>query len=265
MGTNRLKLFLLLVAASALLAQEPLNNEGIVKLVKSGMTEDLIIRLIQQQPGTYSFGANDLVALKEASISEKVIAAMMDKAKGTPIPAQPASTAPAGVSPSEATPTGAPPGSIAKPGVYYRKGDVHFELLSEPVEWQAKGAMKNALSAGIIKKDLRGVVAGAGSRNFLANPVEILFAPPPGVTVNSYVLLPMKSEGGRRKFDVGPVNRKTGDAKGAIHFGAEKIADDKFRLVLETPLGPGEYGFLELTPAPPATTGTSKMYTFRIM
>src|SRR5438105_2257178 len=107
--------------ACVLLAQEPLNNEGIIKLVKSGMTEDLIISVIQQQPGAYSLGANDLVALKEASVSEKIIAAMLAKGKpgaATGAPAGSARTGSAGPSPS-----------IPGPGLYYKKGNEYFEIL----------------------------------------------------------------------------------------------------------------------------------------
>ena len=42
-----------LCMTSALLAQEPITNEGVIKLVTSGMSEDLIISVLQQQPGAY--------------------------------------------------------------------------------------------------------------------------------------------------------------------------------------------------------------------
>ena len=66
MSIKRFRLLLLLVFCFSLAAQSPMNNEGVVKLVKSGMTEDLILNVIQQQPGSYTFGAEDLVALKDS-------------------------------------------------------------------------------------------------------------------------------------------------------------------------------------------------------
>jgi hypothetical protein len=233
-----------------------MNNDGVIRLVKSGMTEDLIISVIQQQPGMYGLGANDLAALKEASVSEKIIAAMLAKGKGE---------AAAGASTGSARPAAAPSTrtSISGPGLYYKKGSEYFELLTEDVEWKTVGAMKNIASAGIVKKDISGALAGPSSRNFLMNPMEIVLSPPSGVTVNSYILLPMKPKSGVREFNVGPVNQKSGVAKGAIPFGVEKVGENLFRMVLPTALAPGEYGILAATPSD--STASSKMYTFRIL
>ena len=73
----------------------------------------------------------------------------------------------------------------------------------------------------------------------------------------------MKPNKGLREFNVGPVNQKSGVAKGAIPFGVEKVGDNQFRMVLSTPLEPGEYGILAATPGE-SSTGSSKMYTFRL-
>jgi hypothetical protein len=246
----------LLSITLALAAQEAMNNDGIIRLLKSGMSEDLIINVINQQPGSYSLGADDLIALKSAGVSERLITAMLARGKGeTP------ANAPAGIAKPMAT-TGART-SVTGPGLYYKKGSEYFELLTEDVGWKTSGAMKSIASAGIVKKNLNGSLAGASSRNFLNHPVEVVLSPPTGLTVNSYILLPMKPGKGSREFSVGPVNQKSGVAKGAIAFGVEKVGDNVFRLVLATPLPPGEYGILAATPQEP--NGTSKMYTFRVL
>jgi len=250
-------LFLFLLLLGVLAAQDSLNNEGIIRLVKSGMTEELIINVIQQQPGTYTFAATDLVALKDASVSEKIIAAMLAKGRGD----APGATTATGA-PRTPTASGQRTG-ISGSGLFYKKGSEYFELLTEEVEWKTSGAMKNVVSAGIVKKDLNGSVAGPSSRNFLTNPMEIVLSLPPGGTTNSYILLPMKPDKGVRAFNVGPVNQKSGVAKGAIPFGVEKVGENMFRMVLQTPLGPGEYGILTATPD--TVSGSGKMHTFRIL
>jgi hypothetical protein len=247
---------MLLLVASFAAGQEALTNEGVIKLVKAGMSEELIGNVIRQQPGTFVLGATELVALKEAGVSEKLIAAMLDKGKA-------ASTATA------AATAGAPDAakkstSIPGPGLYYKKGNEYFELIKEDVEWKTSGAMRNFASAGIVKKDLNGSISGSSSRNFLQNPMEIVIAPPSGMTINSYLLLPMKADREERAFNVGPVNKKSGLAKGAIAFGVEKLGEGQFRIVLPTPLGPGEYGILAVAPTESASTA-GKMYTFRIL
>ena len=255
------KHFILLSLMCVLLAQEPLTNDGIIKLVKSGMTEDLIINVIQQQPGAYAFGAADLVTLKEASVSEKIIAAMLAKGKQGMAGAAGVAPAAGAVKPGAAGQST----SISGPGLYYKKGGEYFELLTEEVEWSTSGAIRSIASAGIVKKDLNGSVAGPSSRNFLQNPMEILLSPPGGLTVTNYILLPMKPNKGVREFNVGPLNKKSGVARGAIPFGVEKVGENVYRMVLQTPLPPGEYGILAAAPSSDSAAERSKMHTFRIL
>ncbi|MBL8241132.1 MAG: hypothetical protein JNM66_27165 [Bryobacterales bacterium] len=246
----------LLLGAALAFGQEALNNEGIIKLVKSGMSEELIVNVIKQQPGSYVLGATELVALKDAGVSEKLIAVMLEKGKPAAAAAVPA--------PAAATESARKNTAVHGPGLFYKKGGEYFELIQEEVEWKTTGAMRNVASAGIVKKDLKGNIAGASSRNFLQNPMEIVIAPPSGMSINSYVLLPMKATKTDRGFNVGPVNKKSGLAKGAIAFGVEKVGDGQFRIVLPTPLGPGEYGILAVAPSD-AASAAGKMYTFRIL
>ncbi|MGD0130091.1 MAG: hypothetical protein ABSF46_32640 [Terriglobia bacterium] len=49
---------------------------------------------VNTQPGKYSLGTDDVIALKTAGVSEKVITAMLNKSASAPTPA---SLAPAGV------------------------------------------------------------------------------------------------------------------------------------------------------------------------
>src|SRR5579863_4245442 len=75
---KQLKLAIFLFAAS-LAAQQALNNDSILKLVKSGIGDDLIVSMVQIQPGKYSLSADDVLKLKQGGVSEKVITAMTKK------------------------------------------------------------------------------------------------------------------------------------------------------------------------------------------
>lgn len=247
----------LFLAATLLLAQETLTNEGIVNLVKSGMSEDLIMNVIGKQAASFALGANDLVALKNAGVSERIINAMVNKASGAPVTGGGGAAATAAAGMTRA--------NLSEPGLYYRKNNELLELLSEDVTWKTKGAMKSVASAGIIKKDLKGSITGPSSRNFLQNPMEVIIAPPTGLTINDYILLPMTPGKGLREFEVGPVNQKSGVAKGAIPFGVEKVGPNAFRVVFQTPLGPGEYGILTAKSVGGVAGGASRMYTFRLL
>jgi hypothetical protein len=77
-------------------AQKALNNDGVIKMVKAGLSDDLIVSTINAQPGSYDTSADALNALKAAGASGKVLVAIVMKTAG---PAQVAPAAPAAPTP----------------------------------------------------------------------------------------------------------------------------------------------------------------------
>jgi hypothetical protein len=72
--------FALAFFAPLLIAQTAMNNDSIIKLCKSGLSDDVIVTTINSSPGDYKTSADDLVALKSGGASDKVIAAVVTKA-----------------------------------------------------------------------------------------------------------------------------------------------------------------------------------------
>ena len=70
---------LFLVCCPLLAAQQAMNNDSVVKLVKAGLSEDLIISTINATPGTYDTSVDSLIALKTAGATDKVIGAVIAK------------------------------------------------------------------------------------------------------------------------------------------------------------------------------------------
>jgi len=60
-------------------AQETLSNDAILKLVKAGLGEDVIVGMIDQQPGYYSLTTDDVITLKNSGVTDKIITAMVRK------------------------------------------------------------------------------------------------------------------------------------------------------------------------------------------
>src|ERR1700735_1270148 len=109
---------LFLAFCSPLVAQQSLNNDGVIKLVKAGLSDDLVISTINSQAGTYDTSPDGLIGLKKANVSDAVVAAILKKSSGTdqavPVP-DASSAAPA------PEPPAAPPGTAqpaGKPRVY---------------------------------------------------------------------------------------------------------------------------------------------------
>ncbi|MHB8304171.1 MAG: hypothetical protein ACYDC6_15375, partial [Acidobacteriaceae bacterium] len=50
-----------------------------IKMVKAGMSDGIIVSTIDSQPAHFTLSANDMIALKQAGVSDKVMAAMIAK------------------------------------------------------------------------------------------------------------------------------------------------------------------------------------------
>lgn len=104
---KHLRLYLICAFLTALLfGQQALTNDSVIKLVKAGMGDDVVVNMIDTQPGNFAVGVDDLIALKSAGVSDKVIAAMVVRKNGAPVGAS----------------ISAPAGPVHEVGVYYKKG-----------------------------------------------------------------------------------------------------------------------------------------------
>ncbi|MBV8731802.1 MAG: hypothetical protein JO336_18495 [Acidobacteriia bacterium] len=255
--------WLLFVLLSIAGAQDVLTNDSIVKMTKAGLGEGIVVTTIQNQPGKYSLGPDDLIKLKQQGVSDKAIAAMI--AKGTGGSATPSVAAPGAVT-GESSDTDIPKG--ADVGVYFRKGEKWEEMLPEVVNWKTGGVLKHIASAGVVKGDVNGHIPSTHSRNSTKTPVEVIIYTPEGVAVTEYQLIHLHEEQDSREFRTvtGGVFHESGGAmRDVIPFESKKVASRMYKVLLPN-LGAGEYGFLP----PGAVTSSSsasigKMYTFRLI
>jgi hypothetical protein len=263
-----MKLLPFMLAFSLLiLGQDVLNDESILKMVKAGLGEGLIVNMVQTQPGNYSLTPDDLVKLKTQGVSDKILNAMVTKgAKGAAPAAAAPSTAPGTASNVAPADSDIPPG--IEIGVYYRKAGNWEELLPEVVNWKTGGVLKSVASAGIVKGDINGHITQAHSRNSVTSPVEVLIYVPEGVAITEYQLLHLHEEKESREFRTvtgGVLHVSGGATRDVIPFEGKKMANRTYKVLLPN-LGAGEYGFLPpgaITSSNSASIG--KMYTFRLL
>jgi len=64
-----------------------MTNRDVIELKMAGLSDEFAIGKIQRSPVGYQLDTNDIVALKNSSVSEAVIQAMM--AAASPVPQQP--------------------------------------------------------------------------------------------------------------------------------------------------------------------------------
>ena len=255
----RTRLLLLLACVTALcFSQATLTNDSIMKMVKAGLGEDIVLSSVHSQPGRYATGADDLIALKGAGVSDKIIAAMMNGG-GAAAPAAAAAPAPAA----------AGGGLVAEIGVYYKKNDQWADLNPEVVNFKTGGVLKGIATVGIMKGDINGHVEGAKSPNRIASPVDLLVYTPDGVAITEYQLLRLRDCKECREFRTvtgGVMHVSGGATRDLVPFENKKLAPRTYEIILPT-LGAGEYGLL-----PPASgdatasTGrVGKIYSFSIL
>jgi hypothetical protein len=235
---------LALLFLGTLSAQEVLRNDSIIKLVRSGLSEDVIVNVVKTQPGQYSLSAEDLISLKNAGVSEKIISALL--AKGSAARALPSDV-----------------------GVYCKKNGNWIQLLPEAVNWQTGGALKHVGTLGVVKGDVNGRVYGPHSKMAVSLPVEFLFRLPEGTEITEYQLIHCRGHSGAREFRTvtgGVFHASGGARRDLLPFDFKKIADRTYVVSLAQ-LKAGEYGYLAPGAAMQshASAQLGKMYTFRVL
>lgn len=242
-------------------AQDILTNESIVKMAKSGLGENLIVSMVQGQPGKYSLNPDELVKLKDAGVSEKILTAMASKGSGS------------GNAAAGAAPSGGAAGDSDVPqgidiGVYYKKAGNREEMLPEVVNWKTGGVLKHIATVGVVKGDVNGHIQGVHSRNSLKSPIEVLIYATEGVAITEYQLVHLHENADNREFRTvtgGVMHEEGGATRDLIPFEGKRVATRMYKVVLPN-LGAGEYGFLPLGAFGSASSASmGKMYTFRLI
>lgn len=235
-------------------AQDVLANESIVKLVKAGLSEEVVIGMIKTQTCQFQVGLDQVLELQKNGVSSKIIAAMVDRGK-------------TGASPPSESPKSA--GPVSEVGVYFKKGDVWTDLPPEVVNFKTGGVLKTIGTAGIVKGDMNGHVNGEHSPNALKTPIELLVYAPEGVAITEYQLLRLRDQKGSREFRTvtgGVMHVSGGATRDLVPFENKKVAPRTYQIVLPN-IGTGEYGLLPPASSDPtaASGRLGKIYSFRII
>lgn len=208
------------------LAQDVLTNDDIVKLVKGGLPEAVIIQKIRTSERKFDTSADGLIALKGAGVPDKVIEAMVAPAAGTAAAPAPPTDAPAIVHVV---------GSDQKP----LKGVLgNVEVSVHPF-----GGSRQEVVLPDNRAQYR--ITGQDPVFLSANPDHqwVLVRLKPGKRDRN---LPMSKSSGWWNYG-GHTFRHGVDPKYAINLVTEPGPDGSVRIKAAEPLKPGEYGFVAAT------------------
>lgn len=260
-----------LIFTHQLFAQQDMDNAAVIKLLKAGLSDDLIVTTIDASPGKYDTSADALTALRNAGADSKVISAvLMKSAPGAP----PAPAAPIKLpdAPEKtAGPAWKPPPGVDGEGIYFETRDENWKpVLPESVTKKAGGVVKSVATEGKIKGDVNAIVMGSSSQLALTLPASFILYTPDGGTAGEYLLLRFHSHLKNREFRLekgGEFHRSNSEARDTVDFSTKQLGPRVYEITLGPELGAGEYGFLTPNDARDlgSDAGYGKMYTFSVM
>jgi len=244
-------------------AASGLTVEDVIKLAKAGLSEDIVIQQIKKNGRAFDLSTDQLIALKTANVSDRIVQVMLDPSKAdaaAPTPAVAKLVAPAAVAVRH------PPAEAALPtevGVYAKKQGQWVEVPPELVYWKSGGVLKTIATAGIRHGDVNGHVQGASSHTSFASPLELLIIAPEGVALTEYQLLRLRGNKDNREFRTvtgGILHAQSGSERDLVPFDGKKIASRMYEVTFPSAAGSGEYGVLP----PGSNSGSGKIYSFRM-
>ena len=260
--------------AAAHTAPQVLDNEAIVRLTKADVGDSIIRQAIHTQPVHFRTGPDDLIALKNAGVSEFVISAMLARSSGLgqrplfPAPGQAPLARNRVVlnAPVEVAPLSP---EVDDPGLYFKNKQGQWEAVSpELITYRDGGALKSLLTNNIVKKDLNGQITGPKSSLQIEPGNEMLILAPRLCDPVEYVIVRFREKSDRREFRVRTGNvfhSETGAGHDQLEIPIRKDSARVFSFTVPEDINEGEFGVL-----PPGNANAAgmvyagKMYTFRI-
>ena len=235
-----------------------IDNDTIIRMAKAGLDDSILIQTINLQPGHYDVTPDDLIALKNAGVSQQVIAAM--QAHGTGLDIRTKHQITGGNLTAQSM-------GIDDIGVYYKdKNGEWIPLKIERVVFKSGGTLKSLATHGIISRDMNGHIEGAKSPLKLPTGVEILIYAPQGTESTEYDFLRFREHSDNREFRTltgGVFHSESGADRDEIEFHPKKIAPQMYTFTVPVDIEKGEYGVLP--PASAGLQGTGKIFTFSII
>ena len=235
-----------------------IDNDAIIKMSKAGLDDAVIIQTIQTQPGHYDTSPDTLIALKNAGVSQQVIAAMQARSAGLVFHA------------SEKINPAPLSAGVDEIGVYYqdKKTGEWLPLKTERVQFKSGGWAKSTFTHNIVKQDMNGIIDDAKSPLALPTGVNILIYAPAGTQAEEYDFLRFREHSNNREFRVktgGVFHSEIGSQRDEIEFHPHKIAPQMYMFTVPVDIEKGEYGVLPPGSSNvPGISNAGKIFTFSI-
>lgn len=239
------------------LAQDakPLTNQDVIRLVKLGLSAEIIITKIAESPANFDLSIDGLAMLAQTKVPNEVIRAMQAKSSNAPRP----TASVAGDKNANESKTAAKTSSILRPpdkGAYLWDGK-QLHLLRQSEATSTGQSVWRVITPGVKKKLEVQLIGGHAKTAFEINQPTILISGlgevVPGMP--SFRLLYVKT-GGMRKdrrivgtYDIGGFFGSVSRVDNEIECTVKKVAEGIYAFTPAKALADGEYGFAQATGA----------------
>lgn len=245
-------------------AQDTMNNDEVISLTKAGLNPSLIVGKIRTSKSNFDMSTDALIKLKQAGVSDDVVAAMLEAKSGKSVSASP------GVNSTGA----ASPGALGDPNDPMAKHNYGIYLFEEkdgvrkmtPVKANVSaqnrtgGLFTSSLTYGIGKVKTKTNLPGRNADMQLQNTMPVFYfyldVTSGGLNTASgvpsdpkeFALVRFNQRSDNREVTIGKSNAF--GAKGGlsdeyvVEFKAEDMGNGIFKVTPSADLKKGEYGFM---------------------
>jgi len=270
----------LLIAQQA--AQQTMDTDAVVKLEKAGVSDAVIVDMIDNSPCSFDTSANGVIALQNAGVHSDVLIAIINRMNALAQP-RPAYSAPPAAAPADPN----DPMTPHDAGVYLMS-DTPAGNKMVFIDRVGESAMKvsnlagAAFSFGAAKMKLKAEIPGphAAVRTTQSRPVFYMYFPDLSsfaafggaemvTSPNQFSLLALDQQKQSRETVIARVGMGGGsfgaDAKKTVLFTTDRVRPHMYKIVPSADLKPGEYAFIAVMPAlTPETPPSTVVYDFGI-
>ncbi|HEV2178222.1 MAG TPA: hypothetical protein VGW33_13635 [Terriglobia bacterium] len=194
-------------------ASEDITNDRVIQMAKMGLDDDIIIAKIKTSHTKFALADEDLVALKKAGVSAKVIAAMLES------------------------------NVLTNARVKVDGNLVELHTLGQT---KTGGRLGSDLTFHIKSVKEKAYLQGQHAAVISSTKPKIEVELPPSDTIDSYILVKMNGKGDRRELEVGSVGTAVGAKQGVraedvVKTSAESLGGRRYMMTTQNPLKSGEY------------------------
>jgi hypothetical protein len=189
------------------------DNARVMAITKLGLGDDVIVARIKTSPCKFALSDDDLVALKRAGVSDKVIAAMLEAS------------------------------ALTHPRVSVDGWPLEQRSL---VQSKVVGGLGKKLSLGIKSRRTKAFLEGRHANVYAASNPTLILQLPADDSVDNYVLVRMAPKGDRRELEVAPAGAGPGGqaairTESAIRMSFKPLGGRLYQLTPVKRLKRGEY------------------------